>query len=52
MAKPKKLPKQSQKQPGKEFKMTPPPEIIRKDYKGRDKLKGKVAFITGGDSWI
>lgn len=40
------------KQPGIESKMTPEPEYIRKDYKGSDKLKGKVAIITGGDSGI
>jgi NAD(P)-dependent dehydrogenase (short-subunit alcohol dehydrogenase family) len=38
--------------PGLEFKMTPEPEFIREGYKGADKLKGKVALITGGDSGI
>ena len=53
MSKPKDLPKQKQeKQPGKQQKMHPEPEVIRKDYKGSDKLKGKVALITGGDSGI
>lgn len=53
MAKPTSFPKQKQKsQPGDEYKMTPEPEIIRKNYKGSDKLKGKVALITGGDSGI
>lgn len=28
------------------------PEIIRENYKGSDKLKGKKALITGGDSGI
>lgn len=32
--------------------MSPAPEIIRKDYKGSDKLKAKTALITGGDSGI
>ncbi len=32
--------------------MRPEPEIIRDDYKGSDKLKDKVALITGGDSGI
>jgi NAD(P)-dependent dehydrogenase (short-subunit alcohol dehydrogenase family) len=32
--------------------MHPQPEIIRKEYKGSEKLKGKVALITGGDSGI
>lgn len=38
--------------PGLKYKMTPEPEFIRFDYKGTDKLKGKVAPITGGDSGI
>lgn len=46
------LPKQEQKLPGKESDMVPEPEIIRDDYKGSDKLKDKVALITGGDSGI
>lgn len=51
--KPESLPPQKQeKQPGDEHKMTPEPEIIRDSYKGSDKLKGKVALITGGDSGI
>lgn len=49
---PKKFPQQRQSQPGREYKMSPKPEIIRKDYKGSDKLKDKVAIITGGDSGI
>ncbi|WP_299392076.1 SDR family oxidoreductase [uncultured Gelidibacter sp.] len=52
MKKPKKFPEQQQSQPGKENKMHPEPEVIRKSYKGSDKLKGKVALITGGDSGI
>jgi len=52
MSKPEKFPKQDQTQPGDEFKMHPEPEIIREDYKGSDKLKGKTALITGGDSGI
>lgn len=52
MSKPEKFPPQEQSQPGDEFKMYPTPEIIRKDYKGSDKLKGSTALITGGDSGI
>lgn len=47
------IPKQRQKeQPGKQYKMTPEPEIIRKSYKGSGKLNKKTALITGGDSGI
>ncbi|GAA4309738.1 SDR family oxidoreductase [Nibribacter koreensis] len=50
---PKKVPDQHQsKQPGMEHKMTPEPIVIRDNYKGSDKLKGKKALITGGDSGI
>lgn len=53
MSKPKDIPKQEQeKQPGNQQKMQPQPEVIRKDYKGSERLKGKVALITGGDSGI
>jgi NAD(P)-dependent dehydrogenase (short-subunit alcohol dehydrogenase family) len=38
--------------PGLEYKMTPEPEHIREGYKGADKLRGKIALITGGDSGI
>lgn len=40
------------KQPAHESKMTPSPIYDRDSYKGSDKLKGKVALITGGDSGI
>ncbi|WP_026449499.1 SDR family oxidoreductase [Aequorivita capsosiphonis] len=52
MDKKKKIPKQSQSQPGKEYLMNPKPKIIRNDYKGSGKLKNKIALITGGDSGI
>jgi NAD(P)-dependent dehydrogenase (short-subunit alcohol dehydrogenase family) len=39
-------------QPGNEHQMHPEPEYIKKDYKGSDLLKDKVAIITGGDSGI
>ncbi len=48
----KEFPQQQQKQPGREYKMTPQPEVIRESYKGSGKLKGKTALITGGDSGI
>tara|TARA_R100000935_G_C2744276_1_gene127143 strand:+ start:269 stop:586 length:318 start_codon:yes stop_codon:yes gene_type:complete len=52
MDNPDKFPDQQQEQPGKEYKMKPEPEIIRKNYKGSGKLDGKNALITGGDSGI
>ncbi|WP_179352047.1 SDR family oxidoreductase [Winogradskyella vidalii] len=52
MSKPEEFPEQSQNLPGKQSKMNPLPEVIRKDYKGSDKLKNKIALITGGDSGI
>ncbi|MBP0903167.1 SDR family oxidoreductase [Mariniflexile gromovii] len=52
MKKPNEFPEQKQKQPGKEHKMIPKPILIRKNYKGSNKLKDKVALITGGDSGI
>ncbi|MFI8377428.1 SDR family oxidoreductase [Leeuwenhoekiella sp. NPDC079379] len=52
MNKPKKFPEQNQELPGSESQMNPQPEIIREGYKGSDKLKNKVALITGGDSGI
>lgn len=52
MSKPTKVPEQNQKQPGDEHQMHPEPEIIRDDYRGSGKLKGKIALITGGDSGI
>lgn len=47
-----KLPEQQQTPPGSETRMDPQPEIIRDTYEGSNKLRGKVAFITGGDSGI
>ena len=47
------LPPQHQnQQPGVEAEMTPMPIYIRPSYRGSDKLLGKVALITGGDSGI
>lgn len=44
--------KQHQPRPGLEAKMNPQPDFIAPNYKGSEKLKGKVAVITGGDSGI
>lgn len=52
MKKPTSFPNKTQSQPGDEHKMSPEPEIIRENYIGSNKLKGKVALITGGDSGI
>jgi NAD(P)-dependent dehydrogenase (short-subunit alcohol dehydrogenase family) len=40
------------KQPTRNFKKMKTPEVIRNDYRGSGKLKGKTALITGGDSGI
>ncbi|HEY4196777.1 MAG TPA: SDR family oxidoreductase [Mucilaginibacter sp.] len=47
-----KTPKKQNKQPGIEAKMNPAPEYIKDNYKAANKLKDKVALITGGDSGI
>lgn len=51
---PKKQVKKPQKQtlPGKETKMQPRPVSDDSNRKGSDRLKNKIAFITGGDSGI
>ena len=45
-------PQHQNDQPGHESQMHPQPVYIEPDYQGSDKLKGKVAVITGGDSGI
>jgi NAD(P)-dependent dehydrogenase (short-subunit alcohol dehydrogenase family) len=45
-------PQQQKEQPGIESKMTPKPRSEDRSYKGSDKLRDKVALITGGDSGI
>lgn len=47
-----KPPQHQEKQPGSEKEMVPRPEPKRESHKGSDKLRGKVAVITGGDSGI
>lgn len=42
---------QSQR-PGRESKMEPEPVYINEDYRAADKLRNKVAIVTGGDSGI
>ena len=43
---------QQDQQPGLESEMEPAPIYFNPDYKPADKLQGKVAIITGGDSGI
>ena len=46
------LPAQHQRKPGYEHELDPAPRFLASTYKGSDKLKDKVALITGGDSGI
>jgi NAD(P)-dependent dehydrogenase (short-subunit alcohol dehydrogenase family) len=46
------MPAQKQEGPGLESEMTPRPEYKAPEYKGANKLRDKVALITGGDSGI
>lgn len=46
------MPEQHQKKPGIEAKIDPRPRYKAPRYKGGDKLKEKVALITGADSGI
>ena len=46
------LPAQTQPKPGLDSAMDPQPRYSAPLYKGADKLKGKAALITGGDSGI
>ncbi|AQG77945.1 SDR family oxidoreductase [Spirosoma montaniterrae] len=45
-------PQHQEQHPGLETEMNPKPKYIRHLYVGSDKLKDKVALITGGDSGI
>ena len=45
-------PQHQDAQPGLEHEMNPRPVYIRDTYQGADKLQGKIALITGGDSGI
>jgi NAD(P)-dependent dehydrogenase (short-subunit alcohol dehydrogenase family) len=46
------FPKQHQESPGLESELSPKPRYEAGQYKAADKLHGKVALITGGDSGI
>lgn len=45
-------PQRQRRQPGRQHKMKPQPRVVREDYQGSEKLAGKVALISGGDSGI
>ncbi|WP_159612953.1 SDR family oxidoreductase [Glutamicibacter sp. JC586] len=45
-------PEQHQPEPGLDSKMTPKADHCERSYQGHDRLKGKRALITGGDSGI
>ncbi|GLC68204.1 hypothetical protein PLESTF_000660000, partial [Pleodorina starrii] len=46
------MPEGQTQQPSSEAEMWTKPEFIRESYVGADKLLGRVALITGGDSGI
>jgi NAD(P)-dependent dehydrogenase (short-subunit alcohol dehydrogenase family) len=46
------FPEQHQEKPGLEHELKPRPHYEAPHYRGADKLKDKVALITGGDSGI
>jgi NAD(P)-dependent dehydrogenase (short-subunit alcohol dehydrogenase family) len=48
----KRPPQHQERQPGLETEMKPHPQDEKPSYPGSDKLKDKVAIITGGDSGI
>src|SRR2546429_8842753 len=52
MKKQKQFPRQRQRQPGRERRMKPQPESKAHQYWAANKLAGKVALVTGGDSGI
>jgi NAD(P)-dependent dehydrogenase (short-subunit alcohol dehydrogenase family) len=45
-------PQHQSRQPGRETKMVPRPQVVLPEYRGSGKLAGKAALITGGDSGI
>src|SRR6187431_2894455 len=46
------FPTQEQAPPGREGDMVPAPDYGLDSYRGHDRLQGRVALITGGDSGI
>lgn len=45
-------PQRQERKPGLREKMTPQPQVDNPHYRGSNKLKDKIALITGGDSGI
>jgi NAD(P)-dependent dehydrogenase (short-subunit alcohol dehydrogenase family) len=45
-------PQHQERQPGREWQMSPEPDYMPRTMPGRARLQGKVALITGGDSGI
>jgi NAD(P)-dependent dehydrogenase (short-subunit alcohol dehydrogenase family) len=45
-------PQHQHRQPGLETEMDPAPRFVREEYHPANKLAGKVALVTGGDSGI
>jgi NAD(P)-dependent dehydrogenase (short-subunit alcohol dehydrogenase family) len=45
-------PQRQERQPGSEQRMEPRPQAEMRNYRGADKLAGKVALVSGGDSGI
>ncbi|XP_059439608.1 NADPH-dependent aldehyde reductase 1, chloroplastic-like [Corylus avellana] len=45
-------PQRQERQPGKEHVMDPTPQFTSPDYTPSNKLRGRVALVTGGDSGI
>jgi NAD(P)-dependent dehydrogenase (short-subunit alcohol dehydrogenase family) len=46
------FPKQEQRATGSEQEMEPKPDFGLTSYRGSERLKGKIALVTGGDSGI
>jgi hypothetical protein len=46
------FPEQRQQWPGVESEMQPKPDFGESSYRGHERLKGKAAIVTGGDSGI
>jgi NAD(P)-dependent dehydrogenase (short-subunit alcohol dehydrogenase family) len=45
-------PQRQERQPGRQEEMQPQPQASMQDYRGADRLAGKIALISGGDSGI